>query len=133
VAGRALQCRLLCCAVTVLHVARQVVRLRACGTDMPVVGASSLCVRLPCPLVRRRRDTCCLVGCEQVQACTAALCRRPAPSAGLTLGLAQQGSVLEGRGGKLTGTSAMRLRNTVLRQTGFLEVQAQTRGAQKGA
>jgi len=61
-------------------------RLRACGTDMPVVGASSLCVRSPCPLVRRRRDTCCPVGCEQVQACTAPLCRRPAPSAGLTLG-----------------------------------------------
>ena len=41
--------------------------------------------------------------------------------------------MLEGRGHKLTGTSAMRLRNTVLRQTGFLEVQAQTRGLQKGA
>ena len=35
-----------------------------------------------------------------------------------------QGSVLEGRGRKLTGTSAMRLRNTVLQQTGFLEQRA---------
>ncbi|KAK9822193.1 hypothetical protein WJX81_001607 [Elliptochloris bilobata] len=31
------------------------------------------------------------------------------------------GSVYEGRGRKLTGTSAMRLRMSVLRQTGFLE------------
>lgn len=35
-----------------------------------------------------------------------------------------QGSVLEGKGRKLTGTSAMRLRNTVLQQTGFLEQRA---------
>lgn len=33
-----------------------------------------------------------------------------------------QGSVMEGAGRKLSGTEAMRVRNTVLRQTGFLEL-----------
>ena len=44
----------------------------------------------------------------------------PAPAVHADAWHGPQGSVYEGRGRKLTGTSAMRLRMSVLRQTGFL-------------
>ena len=46
--------------------------------------------------------------------------RSPAPVPS-SFAMTMQGSVMEGRGRKLCGMDAFRVRNDILRQTGFLE------------